>query len=134
MIKITFKTLIDSYNNLKKVAEFDYLVETRYRMAKALMHVETEKAHYDKQYKDLMKKHGEQTGITQYSIKKESLAAFTAEVEALQAIEISIPVGKLLQSNVQEQIQAPADIVALSWLIDWTDLEISTENAATATA
>jgi hypothetical protein len=123
MIKITFKTLMDSYPNLKKVSELNYLVETRYRMAKALMLVEAEKAHYEKQYGDLLSKYGEQVGIANWSIKKENLTVFTAEVKQLQAIEVSLPIDRLLHTNVEGHIEAPADIVALSWLVHFPELD-----------
>jgi hypothetical protein len=123
MITITFKQLMDSYPNLKKVSELNYLVETRYRMAKALMLVEQERAHYEKQYGDLLSKYGEQTGIANWSIKKENLTAFTAEVRQLQSIEVSLPIERLLHTNVEAHIEAPADIVALSWLIHFPELD-----------
>lgn len=128
MIKITFKQLVDSYPNLKKVSELNYLVETRYRMAKALMHVEQEKAEYEKLYKALMVKYeGEWVTPTAFSIKKEKLADFNTELDHLRAIEIELPIERLLHTNVEQQIESPADIVALSWLIHWPELEQETE-------
>jgi hypothetical protein len=128
MIKITFKQLVESYPNLKKVAELNYLPETRYRMAKALMHVEQEKAHYDAQYKALAEKYDAQwVTATTFSIKKERLADFNNEVEQLRAIEISLPIERLKQSNVQDQIESPADIVALLWLVHFPDLDSEAE-------
>lgn len=138
MIEITFKTLIDSYPNLKKVSELNYLVETRYRMAKALLHVEREKAIYDKQHTAILKKYGEPLDPSRYTIKKENIEAFNNEIEQLNAISVTLPIDKLLHTNVQEQITSPADIVALSWLIDWPELGDTTEpvkeESQTATA
>jgi hypothetical protein len=122
MITITFKTLMDSYPNLKKVSELNYLVETRYRMAKALMHVEHERAHYEKQQKAILRKHGEPIDPSHYSVKRENVEAFNDELDQLNAIVVSIPMDKLQHTNVQEQITSPADIVALAWLIDWPEL------------
>jgi hypothetical protein len=128
MIKITFKTLMDSYPNLKKVSELNYLVETRYRMAKALMHVEQEKAQYEKQQKEILRKHGEPIDPSHYSVKRENVEAFNTELDQLNAIVVLIPMEKLLHTNVEDQITSPADIVALAWLIDWPELGDCTEN------
>lgn len=135
MIEITFKTLIDSLPNLKKVSEYKYLVETRYRMAKALMCVQEEVNQYDKLHEEILRKYGDALVDGRYNIKAEKLPAYRQELAQLDAITVKLPIEKLLHTNVENQIESPVDIVALSWLIDFPELKSEDEqpqaNAAT---
>lgn len=135
MIEITFQTLMDSIENLKKVSQLKYLVETRYRMAKALMVAQQEAKHYDDLHEEILQKYGDPLPNGFYNIKAEKLAEYRKEKADLDAIKVKLPIDKLLHTNVETQIESPADIVALSWLIDFPELQSQIEpeqaNAAT---
>ena len=114
-MKIKLSKLVGSSEPLGRLMSEPMPSATAFRCAKTLKAVQAVLESYDEARKNLVEQHGKDGEIKP---EDKGWEKFIAGMEELMETEVSIKIEKLKEENLSKMEIAPADIVALEWIME----------------
>ena len=113
-MKLTLGTIVGSQEPIGKLMTATMPISTAFRLSSILKKVQGVLETYDENRKTLIEKHGENGEITPES---KNFKKFVEEMNELLGTETKKKKKKIDQSSLSKVEIAPADLIALEWLI-----------------